>query len=169
MLIAILVLILSFALTSTAFAAAGEFELARPILDAVMSGDYIWAATAAIVLGVALMRKFGAKAWPPLGSGKAAAIMVVVGSFAGAVLNALTAGEGLSWEVLLTALKVAIFSGGAVALAKELSPMWLRPVLDTLLGSDSADTRLRDAERAGLDAMKSNPSDGTGIEFRDVR
>lgn len=167
MFIAALILLLTFALSSTAFAAAGgDFELARPILDAVMSGDYIWAAAAAVVLGTALVRKYGKRLWAPLGTGKGAAGVAVFAAFAGAVLTALTASGTLSWDVLQTALKVAIFSAGGVGLAKMFAPSWLRPVLDALLGSDGS--RLQDAERAGLEAVAESPSKGSGIGFTDV-
>lgn len=165
MLIVALVFLLSFAFASTAFAAAElPMDLAKPILDALMSGDYTWAVAATLVMGVAALRVHGAKLWGPLGSGKAAGTMVVLGSFLGATLDALTGGEGLSWGLAGSALKIAMLSAGGVSLSKLLAPAWLRPLLDMLLGSD----RVKYAEQAGQDAVDDNPSKGTGMDFTDV-
>ena len=56
-------------------------ELAKPVLDAVMGGQYAFGAALALVFAVALVRRYGGAQWPLLASKKAAPYLVLVGSF----------------------------------------------------------------------------------------
>lgn len=153
------------------------FDLAKPVLDAVMNGNGWLAAAGALVLLVAATMKYGAPRWPWLNSDFARSALVFVGAFGGAVSTALLAlgGSGMSGALAFTALKIAITaSGGYQGLKKLIVPAleWLKSklpswaafplslllaALNWALGSSSREAA---AKKAGDDALKANPPGG---------
>ena len=101
-LIALFFMVLSFAGTSVALAQtdAELAELAKPVLDAVLGGNYMFGAALALVLGVAMLRRFGGARWPILASKKAAPLLVLAGSFVAALATTLSAGAAVSTAML---------------------------------------------------------------------
>ena len=162
--------------TGTALAAAavegvggGELlDFLRPIADAVLGGEYALASALALVFAVVLARRYGAKVWPFLGTGPGAAILVLLGSFGGALATALT-GAGLSWGLVQAALLVAVSAAGGYSLARTLVlkpllakwgdklPSWLRLPIEWVINQPS---RVEKAEAAGDAAVKANPAEG---------
>ncbi len=137
------------------------WDLAKPVYDAVMHGQYWLAAAGALILAAAAARKYLAPryAWArgPAGS----ATIVLVGSFGGAALTALVAmgpGAVMSWALAWTALKVALAAAGGYGLIKAL-------VIDTLVRPhvDDAPGWLQPALRALLWAFDHVPSSGSGV------
>lgn len=161
-LVALFFMFMSFVGTSVALAQTnGELiDLAKPVLDAVLGGNYMYAAALALVLGVALLRRFGGAKYPILASKKAAPFMVLAGSFGAALATSLSAGAGVSLVMAWGAIKVAVAAAGGYALLK---PILARvPYLGALFS-----TRVR-AKAAGRAAVKADPSDGPPVDFQDV-
>jgi hypothetical protein len=171
------VLVLAFAGTALAAGAIAPedgalIDLARPVFDAVMAGNYIAAAALALVAAVAVAKRYGAPRWSFLGTGAGAALLVVVGSFGGAIATATLAGAGLSAGLLYMAGKVAVIAGGGYSLIKALlvepvlrplaarAPKWLQPVFALVFWFFDRPTPVAKAEAAGAAAVAAKP--GTG-------
>lgn len=114
---------ISFFGTGVAFAAGEDgnlLDLARPVFDAVMSGHYAYAAALALVLAVALARRYGAKQWPWLAGDVGGTLLVLVGSFGGAAATALTGGAAVSLGLVWTSIQVAAGASGGYTMIKRL-------------------------------------------------
>lgn len=171
---AALFMLLSFFATGVAMAESeGLADLAAPVLSAVTSGNYAYAAALALVLGVALVRRFGGAKYPFLASKKFAPVLVLIGSFGSALAITLGAGQAISLAMLWTSVKVAIGAAGGYSLAKPLLnfvqdklPAWAWPAFAIFDGIFKSKDKA--AEAAGLKAVQDNPSQGIGIKFKDV-
>ncbi len=170
------VFLLAFA--GTAFAAGAVapadgslLDLARPVFDAVMHGQYWAAAALVLVVLTALIRKYGTKRFPVLESSAGAALLLLVGSFGGAFATAVLAGAGASLAIAWTALKVAFAAAGGYSLAKSLlapllrkiqakAPMWMQPIFSLAFYFFDRPTPIADAEKAGAAALEAKPSAG---------
>lgn len=123
-------------------------DLARPVYDAVMHGQWWLAAAGALVLVAAAARKYLAPRYPWASGPAGSALIVLVGSLGGAAVTALVAmgpGAVMSWALAWTALKVAIAAAGGYGLAKALvvdpllkpwaskAPGWLQAPLKALI------------------------------------
>lgn len=157
-------------------------EQARPIFEAITAGHYLAGAAFALALAVAL-----AKRWAP---GKAGAFLhtdvggtlaTLAMSFFGAAATSLAAYkgfDGFSFTMLIASGKVAAMAAGGYALIKKLivepfrasswyakSPAWLKAALQLVMWMfdkrGAAETKIAEAEQAGADAVKANPSGGT--------
>jgi hypothetical protein len=175
--IAALVAVSLVAFTATAFAAGvaapsdgSWLDLARPVVDAVMSGNYLAASALALVLVVAAARKYGASRWAFLGTDAGGSLLVLLGAFGGAVASAALGGASWSLDLLWTALKVAAGAAGGYSLIKRLLlplveklPPWLSWVAYPLqLVLWVFESRGKAATAAGERALRAKPS--TGIE-----
>ena len=166
-------MLLSFVGTSVAFAQSeGLAELAKPVLDAVLSGQYVYAAALALVLGVALLRRYGGSRWPLLASRKAAPFLVLVGSLAAALATGISAGSTLTATTLWAAVKVAVSAAGGYSLLKAVlkpledrAPAWLSPVF---VVAGLIFRSKEGATKAGQKAVDDDPSKGTDVEWADV-
>jgi len=159
---------------------SGLYELARPVIDAILHGQPWLAASLALVFVVALIGKYGDKLPGRLGRAMAwldssdpgRAILVLVGSFGGALAATLAGGAPMTLAIAWTALKVAIGGAGIYSLAKKLltplvskAPAWLQPVLRLILWAferkerAAADAATK-AQTAGDEAVKANPPTG---------
>lgn len=165
------------AFVGTAFAAntvdptvgdPGLLELAKPIYDAIMHGNGWLAASLAIVLLVAMVKKWLAPRWPWLAGDVGGPLLVLFGSFGGALGTALMAGAGMSPALALVALKIALAAGGGYAMLKKLVapllrslrkkvPAWMRPGFDLVLWIFD---RPGSAKLAGDAAVVANPPSG---------
>jgi hypothetical protein len=175
-LVAFFFMLLSFAGTSLALAQSNEelADLARPILDAVLGGDYAAAAAAGLVLVVALVRRFGGRWWPVVASKSVAPLLVALGSFFAAIANSLGAGEAFSASVAFASFKIAIYAGGGYSMLKPLvqllarvAPAWARPLLASVSWIFDSKSRAQRVREAGEAAVKDKPASGAGIGFTD--
>lgn len=165
---ALVVMLLAFLCTTgIAVAAAPDdgslIDLARPVFDAVMSGEYVYAAALALVLLVAIASRYGSRWMPFLGTGPGKVLLVVLGSFAASVSTALAAGVALSAAMFWTATKVAVTAAGGFSILKAMLkpllpklPSWARKPLSWVFASRS----IEDAEKAGDKAVGENPGGG---------
>lgn len=181
-LVAAVFMILSFVGTNVALAQTNSelADLAKPVFDAVMGGQYAYAAALALVLLVALTRRFGGEVWPLVASKKAAPFLVMVGSFGAAMANALGAGEGLSADMAWGAVKIAVYAAGGYSLLKPIiqglqkrAPAWADPIFAVVgwvfeARSKAAEAKVAKAIDAGVKAVEEKPSKGIDVDFTDV-
>jgi hypothetical protein len=146
-------------------------DLARPVLDAIMSGHYAAAAALALVLAVALARRYGSPRLPWLNSDEGGAILVLTGSFGGAMATALLAGAAPTLSLAWMSLQVAAGGAGIYVLAKKLlhrpllwlqdkAPSWLKPILSLVLWIFERPSTAEKAAKAGDAAVEANPPGG---------
>ncbi len=97
-------------------------DLARPIYDAFLHGQYIYSGCLALVFAVALARRFGTARYPWLSTDAGSAALVLAGSFGGAMVTQITAGAGVvpTWPMAETALKIAFGAAGGYSVLKAL-------------------------------------------------
>ncbi len=147
------------------------FELARPILDAVMRGQWAFAAAAALVLLVTAARRYGSKRFPFLASDLGGVVLTLLGSFGGALATAFAAGSAPSWALAFMAVKVATAAAGGYAMLKKSlvpaltwlrpkMPAWMHPMVDMVLWVFSRPTAVEKATQAGEAAVKKTPAAG---------
>lgn len=158
------------AIASTAVGDSDLIEMARPVFNAIMSGQY-WLATAgALVLAVALLRRYGVKRWAWLGSSAGAAVLVIVGAFGAALGSTLAAGAAMSGSVAWVALKVALAAAGGFSLLKALlvpvleraAAKWpkVAPIVAVVLWVFRSPSALAKADASGAAAVKAKPAGG---------
>jgi hypothetical protein len=161
-LVAAIFMVLSFVGTSVALAQSnGELvDLARPVLDALLGGNYMAAGMLALVLGVALLRRFGGSRWPILSSRKAAPYLVAAGALSASLAAAVVAGTALSFGLVW---KLAAGAGFGYAMLKPL--LGKIPYLGALFSSKS---RAEEAHAAGIASVLAKPAKGTELDFEDI-
>lgn len=168
--------------TATAFA-AGEvlspedgslLDLARPVFDAIMHGNWWLGAALAVVMLCAMSRRYLPDAWGGrfIRGDVGGVLLAFAMAFGGAMATVLTAGAAMSGAVAMTALKVALAAaGGYTAIHKLASslvatawfqgkaPAWLKSVVGmalSMLGSNA----IAKAEAAGKAAVEAKPAPG---------
>lgn len=170
----------SFAGTAAAAGAAvpddgSLLDLAKPLFSAVMGGNYWLAASLALVLMVAVCRRYLPK-WFPKAFGWAAgdaggALLVLLGAFGGAMATGLAAGAGPSVAMAVVAFKVALGAAGGFTMLKKLiapalramqdkAPAWARPILGLLAWVAERPDAIGKAEAAGDAAVAAKPAPG---------
>ncbi|WP_253816164.1 hypothetical protein [Myxococcus xanthus] len=95
-------------------------EFARLVFDAVTTRNWALVASLAVVALVYVLRRFGGEWLPVLRTARAGAALAVGVSVAGAVANALLAGELFSWGLLLKALGIGLGAAGGFSVLKAL-------------------------------------------------
>lgn len=167
-----LAFLVTFAGVAAAQSAAGGEEatlldLARPVAEALLSGNPGLAAALALVLAAAIARRYLAPKVPFFASDVGGALLVLVGSFGGAAAAAITGGASWSLALAWTALKIATAAAGGYSLAKPLilwaaekSPSWLKPVFALVLWVFEKGSPVAKAEAAGAAAVAANPAPG---------
>lgn len=175
-----LVLLLSF--TAAAFAAGGTedpalIDLARPVWEAAQNGQWWIAIALALVLATAAFKRYAPGKlgrWANRDAG--GALLVLVGSFGGALATGLAAAgtNALTLALIWTAGKIAIGAAGGYSLIKKLlvdpllasdwyqnrAPGWLKSILALALWAFTRPTPTEEAEAAGSAAVKKDPPTG---------
>lgn len=168
--------LISFAGTAVAAGAVSPddgtlLDLAKPILDAVMKGQWAFAAAAALVLCVAAAKRYAGKKFPFLHTDMGGVTLTLLGSFGGAMVTALAAGSAPTWALAFMAMKVAAGAAGgyamlkktlvpALALLRPKMPTMLRPVVDLILWVFAKPSATETAETAGDAAVHEHPAGG---------
>lgn len=179
---ATLILLTLFGFTATAFAAGPSapdseslLDLARPVFDAVMHGNYWAAASLGVVLSLSFARRYMPASWKDGIKGDIIGTAFAFGFAAfGAVANAaLAVGfAGMTTALALTALKIGVVAIGGYSVIhkfatwaastnwfKQHAPTWLVSLTSlvlTLIGSNA----IAKAEAAGQAAVDASPSPG---------
>lgn len=183
-LISMIAVVLAFlaAFTGTAIAAepladGSLVDLAKPVLDAVMGGNWWLGAALALVFATTGLRRYGGARWPWLKTDEGGTLTTLMLSLGGALATALAAGTAPSLGLLVTALGVAVgASGGYTAIRRLLAPALRRlagklpgPLgkgvnlgLDLLLWAFESHGRkaVAKAEAAGQAAVEAKPAQG---------
>ncbi|WP_254625390.1 hypothetical protein [Myxococcus sp. CA051A] len=95
-------------------------EFARLVFDAVTARNWALVASLAVVAVVYALRRFGGTLFPWLASSRAGAVLALLVAVAGAVANALVAGESFTWTLLLKALGIGLGAAGGFSVLKAL-------------------------------------------------
>ena len=148
-------------------------DLARPVLDAVMSGQGWMAASLALVMVVALARRYApGAAGDFIRSDAGGAVTSLLMSFGGATATALAATGGAPTAAMLkTALGIALGASGGYVMLKKLAvpalralqakvPAWARPILALLIWVCERPDAIGRAKAAGDAAVKAKPATG---------
>lgn len=153
----------------------GLYELIKPVVDAIFSGNPGLAAALALVLVAGVVNRYAGKKWAIFNTAGARALTVLVGSFGGAAAVAITGGASWSLGLAWTALGVAAGAAGIYGFAKSLAlpaikalrgklPSWLRPLFDLVIALFEKPDPIAEAKAAGDAAVVANPSPGiTGV------
>lgn len=161
-------------------------ELAKPIAQAVMAGQYWLAAAAGLILAVGLVRRYLVPKYAFLQTDAGGTLLTFVAGFGGALVTALASGAGASLSLLPAAAAVAFAAiGGFLTVKRLVIPVfdWLADItpwaplkwifryvpflIDLLMGSKSSKKTIEKAEAAGRAAVEAGPSPGAGTP-RDV-
>lgn len=152
-------------------------DLARPIFDEIMKGHYTAAAALALVLSVALVKKYApGKAGQFVHSDPGGALTTLLMSFGGALATATMGGAAWSWGMMWTAGSIAFSAAGGYVLFKKLlvepilkplskkTPMWMAPVWSIVFflfdKKISEAEALKQATDAGAAAVAAKPATG---------
>jgi hypothetical protein len=175
--IAAFILIFLGVFTGTALAATAAtpdsgslLDLAKPVFEAVMHGQWWAAAALAVVLLCALAKKYMPDSWTAGIKGDIiGTAMAFVMAFAGAIATwALAPGAIMTMAVVLTAMKIGFAAvGGYTVIHKVVGwlagwsklPAWLAPILKLLAGLVGSNAVAK-AEAAGDAAVAEHPSTG---------
>lgn len=174
------------AFSATAFAAGqvtpedgSIWDLAKPVYDAIVNGEWWMAAALGLVLAVTAFKRYAGsvpKYGPALvkfaNSDEGGPILVLVGAFGGAVATGLaaTGASSLTLALALTAAKVAVSAAGGYTLVKKLiiprlrklaekAPSWAKPIFAVIFWAFEK-TPVAEAEAAGEAAVRANPPKG---------
>lgn len=102
-------------------------DLAKPVLESALAGDYWLAASTALVLLATAFARFAPKSWAWARSSAGRALTVLAISFGAALATTLATGASMTPAVAWAALKVAIGAAGGYSLFKAtLLPLFAR-------------------------------------------
>lgn len=151
-------------------------DLARPIFDQIMAGHYIAAAAAALILSVALLKRYApGKIGEFVHSDAGGSLTTLLMAMGGSLLTATMGGAPWQWGMLWASLMVGLTAMGGYTAIKRLIvmpllvplqkrlPAWAQPVLGMVLWmfdkKFQADP-VKEAEAAGDAAVANHPSTG---------
>jgi hypothetical protein len=149
-------------------------DLARPIFDEIMKGHFIAAAALALVLMVALVKRYApGKAGEFVHSDAGGSLTTLLMAFGGALATATMGGASWTWGMLWTAGSLAVTAAGGYVLAKKLivepllrplskkAPAWMQPVFSMVMWLfDKKVAEQEAAKKAGDEAVAANPPTG---------
>lgn len=153
-------------------------DLAKPVYEAIMGGQFWLAAMFGLVFAVTAAKRYlPGKAGEFVNGDVGQPLTVLLLSFGGAGATALLAagpGAVLTGALAWAALKIAFAAAGGYTMLKALlapllqkwaekAPAWLKPVFSLLLWVFSKPTAVQKAEKAGDDAVAANPPTGTPV------
>jgi hypothetical protein len=157
-------------------------DAARPVYDAVMSGQYWYAAALALVFAFAAVKRYAVPHVKFLQTDAGVSLLLGATAFLGACATGLAAGVAPSLAMLKIAALTAVAAGGgykhilkpivkpALEYLQKLAPGWAAPLFAMVLWIFESPNAAA-AKRAGKAALKKNPPSGAaGIvgEPRDV-
>lgn len=149
-------------------------DLARPVFDEIMKGHYVAAASLALILCVALVKRYApGKAGEFVKSDVGGSLTTLLMSFGGALATATMGGAPWSWAMGWTAATLAVTAAGGYVLIKKLivepilrplskkTPAWMAPVWSMIFWAfDRKVEAAANATKAGDVAVAAKPSTG---------
>lgn len=147
-------------------------ELLGLLVTAAKNGNYAYATALALVVCVALVRRYGVGRIAWLGTDAGGAALALAGSMGAAMTTALATGS-LSWSLVWAAIGVAVTAAGGYSLIKRLivtpiikplaskAPAWAQPIFTLLLYlfESRVDAAAR-VTQAGDEAVAAKPAQG---------
>ncbi|WP_255443052.1 hypothetical protein [Corallococcus sp. Z5C101001] len=112
--------VVAFAQVATAPDPSNVEAFARLVLDAVTAQNWALVASLGVVVLVYVLRRYVGTWWPWLRTARAGAALAVLLSVAGAVANALLAGEAFTVALLLKAVAIGLGAAGGFSVMKTL-------------------------------------------------
>ncbi len=117
--------------------ADGSLDAAKAVYDAIAGGHSAYAAALALVLAVALVRKYAGGYCKWMHTDAGSTVLVLAGAYGTALAASLAGGGALTSHLAWSALVVAVGASGGYAAVKRLVvdplapelPAWLRPVV----------------------------------------
>lgn len=161
-------------------------DLARPIFDQIMKGDYIPAAAAALIFCVALLKRYAPGRYGEfVHSDVGGSLTTLAMSFGGALFTATVGDAPWTWAMLWTSSQVAFYAAGGYVLLKKLlvepvlkplaarAPSWAQPLFAMVMWifdkKVSEGEVLVAAKNAGDAAVKANPGAGASTIVGDAK
>lgn len=149
-------------------------DLARPIFDEIMKGHYIAAAAFALVLSVALVKRYApGKAGDFVHSDAGGAATTLLMAFGGALATATVGGAPWTWGMAWAAAGVGVTAAGGYTMLKKLFieplfrplvaklPAWMQPIAAMVLWVfDRPVSATEAADAAGVVAVQDKPAAG---------
>lgn len=178
-------LVFLFSFTGVALAAGAAapddgslLDLLRPVYDAFAGGHYPYAGMLALVLAVALLKryapaKFGISDFVHGDVG--GTLTTLLGSFAAAMAASLAGGAGVTLAMAKTASLIAVGAAGGYTMIKKLiveplrnsdwyksrAPEWLKSIMQVAMWIFDKPSPVAAAEDAGQKAVDASPPTGT--------
>jgi hypothetical protein len=151
---------------------SSSVDIAKAIYDAFAGHHYAYAAAIAVILIVALVKRYlGPKvAW--LHSDAGGSVLVLAGATATAMASSLAGGGPVTLDLFKTAAMVGVGAAGGYALLKNLiinpfivplaakAPAWAQPILGVILAIFDKATPTETATAAGNAAVTATPAAG---------
>lgn len=151
-------------------------DLARPIFDEVMKGNYTAAVVLALILAVALVKRYApGKAGEFVHSDMGGSLTTMVMAMLGAIATATMGGAAFSWGMLTTAAAIGVAAMGGYTAIKRLiieplirplaakAPAWAQPLFGLVLwifDRRFQGDAVKAAEASGNAAVVANPAGG---------
>lgn len=157
------------------------FDLLRPVSEAFTSGQYLYAGMLALVLVVALTKKYLGPRVPFLHTDVGGSLMTLVGSFAGALATTLAGGAMVNFAMVKAASLIAIGAAGGYSLIKRLlidpvlrplaakAPAWSQPLFSMIFWIFDKKSPVEEAEAAGDAAVAKNPAEGAAPNVTEIK
>ncbi len=148
-------------------------DLLKPVYNAFAGGHYAYAAALAVIVMVALVKRYLGGSIPWLHTDLGGSAMALIASSATAVSAGLAApGAVVSFGLMKTALLVGIGAAGGFAMIKNLiiepllkpleakAPAWMRPIFGMIGWIFDKPDAVQTAEKAGVAAVAATPAVG---------
>jgi len=143
-------------------------DLARPVLDYFLSGHYAVGSAAALVLLVAVVRRYGAPHVAFLRTDVGGALLTLFGALGAAFVSILAGGAALSLAVVWHAIAIAVGAAGGYTLLNKLltpleakAPPWLAAILRVITWIfDQPEAAAAKATADGAAAVAAKPAEG---------
>lgn len=181
------VLLAGFFVSAHAAAAAAPddgnmLDMARPIFDEIMKGHFIASAALALVLSVALLKRYApGKLGTFVHSDAGGSLSTLLMSFGGALATATVGGAPWTWGMMWTATTIAVTAAGGYVMFKKLivepilkplskkTPAWMQPIWSILFFLfDKKVNDLEAAQKAGDAAVAAQPATGVVPPATDI-
>lgn len=140
------------AFTATAHAAAAVepsggslLDLLQPVLDAFQHGSYLYAGSLALVVAVALTRRYIEPKYVWLSSDAGAGVLTLLGAFGASMVATFAGGVVFEWSLVWHSLEIAFGAAGGYTVVKhviiapyvkhlaESGPSWLHSPMKLIL------------------------------------
>ena len=150
------------------------WDLLQPVLDAFQHGSYVYAGSLALVVAVAIIRRYAAPKQPWFSTDAGAGLLTLLASFGATLAATLPGGIAFEWVMAWHALEIAFGAAGGYTLVKHLiispyirhlsakGPDWLHVPMSWILwifqedGKPKTPSQLAEAAVAAVNAPQND-------------